>query len=294
MSSDTALAKAYRHCSNIADAHYENFPTASRLIRADLRPAVAAIYAFARHADDIADSNEHPLSMREKQLEAWETLLERCPHQAVDHPIMLALGDTICRHHLPIELLHDLITAFRMDLTIHRYASVEDLHYYCRYSANPIGRLMLALHGIDDSDALAASDAICTGLQLANFWQDICRDLADDRCYLALTWLQPHQLDHEALLEDRADSDAFRHALADAIVYTRGLFDQGERLLGYLPWRLRWQIAATLVGGRAILGAVARASDPRHQRPTLNKMDWIKLLFSIVYLALRPSTLAAH
>ncbi len=287
MTTETALAAAYRHCRELADAHYENFPTASRLIRADLRPAVAAIYAFARHADDIADNNSRPPQVREKELDAWETLLERCVRQEVDHPIMLALGDTIRRHHLPLAPLHDLITAFRMDLSIHRYATVGDLHYYCRHSANPVGRLVLALHGIDHPDALRASDAICTGLQLTNFWQDIRQDLADDRCYLALCWLEPYGLDHQQLLEDRADDAAFRRALADAIAHTRGLFVEGERLLAYLPWRLRLQIAATLAGGRAILDAIERAPDPRHQRPHLRRRDWLRLVFPVLLLAVR-------
>ncbi|MDQ6965031.1 MAG: squalene synthase HpnC [Mariprofundales bacterium] len=293
MLADSEVADAYRYCRDIANNHYENFPTASRLIQAELRPAVAAIYAFARHADDIADRNDRPVHVREKELEAWETLLERSPHQVVDHPILLALGDTVRRHDLPIELLHDLLTAFRMDLTIHRYSSVADLHYYCRYSANPVGRLMLALHGVDNPDALSASDDICSGLQLTNFWQDLCRDLADERCYLPLEWLQLYQLDHEQLLEDRADPEALRQALAHAISYTRGLFDRGERLLAYLPWRLRWQIAATLVGGRATLAAVERSPDPRHHRPLLTRREWILSLLSVVRTALHPARVSS-
>ncbi len=287
---DVDLLAAYQHCQQIASDHYENFPTASRLIRADLRPAVAAIYAFARHADDIADNNSTPLAVREKELDAWETLLERCTSQRVDHPIMLALGDTIHRHQLPAELLHDLLIAFRMDLSIHRYATVNDLHYYCRYSANPIGRLMLALHGIDDPTALAQSDAICSALQLANFWQDLSVDLSDDRSYLALEWLTRHGLDHEALLEDRADPALLRAALNDAMQYTRALFDQGEALLGQLPWRLRIQIAATVTGGRAIVDAVAGNDDPRHQRSTLSRSDWLRLLPAILRRTLLPAS----
>ncbi|MDX8408719.1 MAG: squalene synthase HpnC [Mariprofundales bacterium] len=291
---DAELLAAYRHCQQIAANHYENFPTASHLIRADLRPAVAAIYAFARHADDIADNGNVALTVREKELDGWETLLERCATQRVDHPIMLALGDTICRHQLPIELLHDLLIAFRMDLSIHRYATVADLHYYCRYSANPVGRLVLALHKIDDPAALAQSDAICSALQLANFWQDLSVDLTDGRSYLALEWLTCHGLDHEALLEDRADPVSLQASLTDAIQHTRSLFDQGEGLLIHLPWRLRVQIAATLAGGRAIVDAVARNADPRHQRSTLSRFDWLRLLPAIVRRTLFPRPILPH
>ncbi|MDQ6950099.1 MAG: squalene synthase HpnC [Mariprofundales bacterium] len=282
------LTAAYHHCQQLAAQHYENFPTASQLIRADLRPAVAAIYAFARHADDIADNAQIPISVREKELDAWDTLLERCTEGSVEHPIMLALGDTLRRHQLPVELLHDLLVAFRMDLTIHRYASTEDLHYYCHYSANPIGRLMLALHGINDPAALAQSDAICTGLQLANFWQDLSRDLPDGRSYLALEWLTPQHLDHEALLEGRAADEPLRAALQTAIHHTHGLFDRGAPLLSALPWRLRAQIAATLAGGRAILRAVARNPDPLRQRPDLQRSDWLRLAPGIVRNTLFP------
>ncbi len=287
---DTDRVKdAYRHCQRIADAHYENFPTASLLIRKDLRPAVAAIYAFARHADDIADNEQRPASVRKKELDAWETLLDRTPTESVDHPIMIAIGDTIRRHQLPISLLHDLITAFRMDLSIRRYATVADLHYYCRHSANPVGRLMLALYRIDDSSALSASDAICTALQMTNFWQDLSRDLPDGRSYLPLEWLEKEGLSHEALLEDRVDHAAIRRVLAIAIAHTEALFQKGEMLLDFLPWRMRLQIAATLCGGRTILSAVAHHDDPLHRRPALSRGAWLRLVPDVLILALQHS-----
>ncbi|RMH52488.1 MAG: squalene synthase HpnC [Zetaproteobacteria bacterium] len=271
------LAAAYRHCQRIARTHYENFPTASLFIRRPLRPAVAAIYAFARHADDIADDERRPASVREKELNAWETLLERARSQPVDHPIMLALGDAIRRHRLPVEPLHDLLTAFRMDLTIHRYATFGDLRYYCRHSANPVGRLLLALHAIDDQEALEESDAICTALQLTNFWQDLSRDLPMGRCYLPLEWLEDEGLDHEALLAGRPDPQATGRVIERAIGETEALFGQGQRLLQRLPWRLRLQIAATLRGGRAILAATAANPDPLHRRPVLTGGVWLRM-----------------
>ncbi|MDQ6965621.1 MAG: squalene/phytoene synthase family protein, partial [Mariprofundaceae bacterium] len=130
---DGHVLKSYQHCMALARSHYENFPTASRLIRADLRPAVAAIYAFARTADDIADEGTDTADKRLKQLDAWETLLERCEHDAVDHPVFLALGDATRRFDLPVSCLHDLLTAFRMDVSIHAYASLNELLFYCRH-----------------------------------------------------------------------------------------------------------------------------------------------------------------
>ncbi|MDX8407030.1 MAG: squalene/phytoene synthase family protein, partial [Mariprofundaceae bacterium] len=141
---ERTLSQAYQYCLTIARQHYENFPTASKLIRKDLRPAVAAIYAFARHADDLADEGQAPPRTRLKQIDAWETLLERCVDEPLEQPIFLALGDAIQRFNLPVEALHQLLIAFRMDVSLHAYASEDELMFYCAHSANPVGRLMLA------------------------------------------------------------------------------------------------------------------------------------------------------
>jgi len=175
-----------------------------------------------------------------------------------------------------------------MDLTIHRYATFGDLRYYCRYSAEPVGRLLLALHGIDDRQAMEQSDAICTALQLTNFWQDLSRDLPAGRSYLPLEWLEAEGLDHEALLADRADPRAAGRVLERAVDETEALFRQGESLLRRLPWRLRLQIAATLRGGRAILAATAANGDPLHRRPALTGGAWLRLAPRILADALNP------
>ena len=153
------LPQAYQHCLAVAQQHYENFPTASKLLRSDLRPAVAAIYAFARHADDLADEGDADAETRLKQIDAWETLLERSEtDEQVDHPVFLALGDSIRTRQLPIDELHNLLIAFRMDVSLHVYASLDELMFYCKHSANPLGRLMLALHKINDPQARFYSD----------------------------------------------------------------------------------------------------------------------------------------
>ena len=288
MSDSHDLKGAYQHCLRLARSHYENFPTASTLIRSDLRSSVAAIYAFSRQADDIADEGNVPAEKRLKQLDAWEALLERCQHEALDHPIFLALGDTIGRRKLPTAPLHDLITAFRMDVSIHSYATQDELMFYCRHSANPVGRLMLALYDIGEPEALSASDAICTGLQLANFWQDLSRDLPRGRCYLPDEWLQTAGLSSSEMLQGNADSEALRPAMAEAVQFTGNLFDRGQVLLKHLPFRLRLQISATLHGGRAILNKVAESEDPLHTRPELDKGQWRSMLIPILRDALFP------
>ncbi|MDX8390983.1 MAG: squalene synthase HpnC [Mariprofundaceae bacterium] len=271
---------SYQHCMALARNHYENFPTASRLIRADLRPAVAAIYAFARTADDFADEGCESADKRLKQLDAWEILLERCAREEVEHPIFLALGDAIRRHALPISCLHDLLTAFRMDVSIHAYSSFDELQFYCRHSANPVGRLVLALHNIDAPEALSASDAICTALQLANFWQDMSIDLANGRCYLPNDWLAEGALSSKDLLQEQQPENIEQHlepVIQNAVDSTREMMHQGQNILAYLPLRLRLQIAATTRGGLAILNKIDTAH-ALQKRPKLSTASWMKIV----------------
>jgi len=275
------IAEAYQHCMHIAREHYENFPVVSRLVRADLRPAVAAIYAFARHADDLADEGDIPPETRLKQLDAWETLLNRCISEPVDHPVFIALGDAIRRHRLPPDPLFDLLVAFRMDVSIHHYETTQELEFYCKHSANPVGRLILALHGIKKREAMHYSDALCTGLQLTNFWQDLSVDLQRGRHYLPAAWLQHSTEKHIPL-----DNAAVQPALKRAISWTDHFFCKGQQLLPLLPFRLRLQIAATLHGGRKILQRVAVNDSPLQQRPALKRSDWFAMVPTILFDAL--------
>ncbi|MBF0281814.1 MAG: squalene synthase HpnC [Zetaproteobacteria bacterium] len=278
-----SVDSAYQACIEIAQSHQENFPTASLLLPEKMRPAVAAIYAFARTADDIADEGSMASSERMHQLDAWEALLNRCDQQPVEHPIFLALGDTIEKFQLDKDDLVDLLTAFRMDTQMRHYYTWDDLHFYCKHSANPVGRLMLALYGIRDAKALQASDAICTALQLANFWQDLSIDLPRGRCYLPTNLLNQHQITWRELQNDGVDNATFQRLLQQAIAHTQQLFDQGWLLLPMLPWRLRLQISATLHGGLAILAQVRQSTDPLHRRPQLHTRRWIMMTPSIIW-----------
>ncbi len=271
------LEQSYQHCSDLARKHYENFPTASRLIRPELRPAVAAIYAFARTADDMADEGNDDPESRLKQLNAWETLLERCPDQELEHSVFLALGDAIRKHQLPAQSLHDLLTAFRMDISLHAYDSKQELLFYCRHSANPVGRLILALHSINHAQALAASDVLCTALQLANFWQDLSIDVPRERYYLPKTWLNKAGLNNEDLLSGNTSDEQIHKALEPAILLTQEMFRKGRALLPLLPFRLRLQISFTRRGGMAILSAVARSTNPIAKRPVLSFFSWLRI-----------------
>ena len=285
------LAQAYQHCLDIARNHYENFPTASKLLRSDLRPAVAAIYAFARHADDLADEGDATAETRIKQLDAWETLLERCEFdESIDHPVFMALGDAVRKRQLPIEELHNLLIAFRMDVTIHAYSSFDELRFYCKHSANPVGRLMLALHGVDNSEAIRCSDNICTALQLINFWQDLSIDLPKGRCYLPQTWLQESGLNSQDMLDGNISPEKLQTVLKHALQITSELLEDGVPLLPMLPFRLRLQIVATIHGARLMLGKIEKVTQPMEERATLSSGEWKTLLLPVLKDTLFPAS----
>ena len=288
MPNKLSIEQAYKHCQSIASEHYENFPTASLLLNKELRPAVAVIYAFARAADDFADEGDLTADERLKKLDDWEYQLDLCLQDKSDNSVFIALADVMRRHDLDAQLFRDLLTAFRMDVNFKGFASLADLMFYCKHSANPVGRLMLALHKIDEHKALKASDAICTALQLTNFWQDFKVDLPKGRCYLADEWLKPLHISREDVLSGKVGIAQLRPAIDQAIAETEALFTQGYVILVYLPFRLRMQIAATLAGGSSILAATKALSNPLQQRPTLTKLDWLKVSLSIVSMTLRP------
>ncbi len=280
--------QAYRYCKDIASQHYENFPTASLLLKAEYRPAVAVIYAFARAADDFADEGDMPKEERLQKLNEWEHELDQCLDNNSENPVFIALADVMKRFALDVQLFRDLLTAFRMDVNFSGFKHLEELKYYSKHSADPVGRLMLTLHGINNEQALRCSDAICTALQLTNFWQDFKIDLPRGRCYLATDWLEQAGVSRQALLAGEVSSDQLRPALDKAIAETAAMFNTGFGLLPYLPFRLRLQIAATLAGGMAVLRATSQLADPLHQRPTLSKLDWLKVSFNIALFTLFP------
>ncbi|MDQ6952367.1 MAG: squalene synthase HpnC [Mariprofundaceae bacterium] len=283
-----SLQEAYHYCQDLASQHYENFPTASKLIHASLRPAVAAIYAFARTADDIADEGLASPEERLQQLDAWEALLDTLPQSFEHQCIHIALNDAIQRFHLPLQALRDLLTAFRMDCRIQSYHQESELMQYCQYSANPVGRLMLALHGIHDAKALQASDAICTALQLCNFWQDFSVDHPKGRCYLPESWLQTHNITANQLIQGDVDIQQAHAPIQHAFDVTEALFHQGQELFPMLPFRLRLQIVATWHGGMSILKASQALDNPLSTRPKLHKKDWLIMLPKILWDALFP------
>lgn len=259
--------------------HYENFPVASLLVPARYRGAVIAIYRFARAADDIADEGEAPAAARHHALDAFSRGLDAIARgDRPAEPPFAALADAVREHGLPIGLLRDLLSAFGQDVDVTRYATFVDVLDYCRRSANPIGRLLLAMYRVDDAQALAESDAICTALQLANFWQDVAIDWRKGtRLYLPLEDLARFGVPLSQIATGVCDA-RFSQLMAFQTARTRALFDAGRPLVRRLPWRLGLELAAVIAGGLRVLERIdAVRGDVFSHRPVLGKRDWALL-----------------
>jgi hydroxysqualene synthase len=275
--------------------HYENFPVASLLCPAELRPAVRAIYGFARCADDLADEGDASPAQRLADLAAYRDDLRAIVAGAAPSPrwsaVFVALREALQAHRLPPVLLHDLLDAFEQDVVKQRYADRAELLDYCRRSANPVGRLLLHLYAIDDAPALAQSDAICGALQLINFWQDLGIDTARGRLYVPLADCMRHGVPAEALLT-RADSASARRLVAELVAWTRSLMQQGMPLPARLGGRIGFELRLVVQGGLRVLEKMERGGfDALRHRPTLGPADAPLLLWRALAMS-RPAPLA--
>lgn len=256
--------------------HYENFPVASLLLPPRLRPAVTAIYAFARSADDLADEGDASAAQRLAALQAYETQLDLIEAGApCEAPMFRRLQQTVREHKLPLQPLRDLLSAFRQDVVTARYARYEDLLDYCRRSANPVGTLMLHLYQTPDERNLRDSDAICSALQLINFWQDVAIDWQKARIYLPLEDLQRFDLGEEDIAAARCGNN-WRRLMQFEVERTRALMLSGAPLARRLPGRIGWELRLVVQGGLRILERIeAVRGDVFRQRPKLGKRDWL-------------------
>jgi len=279
---EAALTTAYAACQALAASHYENFPVASRLMPARLRPHVAAIYAFARTADDFADEPGREPEERLRLLDEWQRRLAgelfpdeplRPGTQCRPNLIFRALADTQARFDLPVELFHDLLSAFKQDVVTTRYESWADVLDYCRRSANPVGRLVLRLSGYRDEALDRASDAVCTALQLTNFWQDLAIDWPRGRLYVPQEAWQAAGAD-PAALEHRQMTPEWTTAMRACGERTRRLFADGRPVCDGVSGRLRYELRATWLGGSRILDRLAAVDfDVFTSRPSLGTAD---------------------
>jgi squalene synthase HpnC len=269
------IRDAYDQCRKLARRHYENFPTASLLVPRDKRDALAAIYAFARHADDIAD--EPGVEGRLGQLADWRKKLTDCYVGKSDHPVFIALGDAAERWQLSEIHFQNLVRAFEQDVTVNRHKDFASLLAYCTCSANPVGRLVLELFGHREDHLFILSDHICTALQLANFWQDVETDLSRDRIYLPLDDMARFDYSLDDLAARRTD-ERWRKLMEFEVERTWELFQKGKPLTEKAAPELRRQLRLTWLGGTAILERIREADyDAFHRRPKLGKLDFLRL-----------------
>ncbi|MEO6222479.1 MAG: squalene synthase HpnC [Vicinamibacterales bacterium] len=288
------VSDAYAICLNLARTHYENFPVASWLMPPAARPHIAAIYAFARIADDFADEGDRAPADRLMFLEDWQRRLDAAAVGDVevkghtDHiAVFIALAATLrvlqagtgSRAH---ELLSDLLSAFRQDVVTKRYDTWTEVLDYCRRSANPVGRLVLLVTGHNDEVVAARSDAVCTALQLTNFWQDLARDWANGRLYVPLDIVSTHHAQLDALDQKRWTPE-WGAALADVGQRTKALFTTGRPVADHLRGRLAWELRATWLGGHRILDRLAASDyDVFLARPSLTWRDAVSIAASVV------------
>jgi len=259
--------------------HYENFPVASILMPKRLRKPVAAIYHFARAADDIADEGELPDDERLQQLDGFR---DELMHIAADEtpllPLFKHLAIEITEHQLPMQPFHDLLDAFSQDVVKKRYATYDELLEYCRRSANPVGNLLLHLYEEATPVHLAYSDAICTALQLINFWQDVAKDFAISRIYLPLDDMARFGVS-EAQIAQGISDDNWRALMKFQVDRARALMLQGAALGSILTGRIGLEMRMIIAGGLRILDKLEAADyDMFRRRPVLRPFDWVIML----------------
>ena len=278
---------AYSYCKKLTLSHYENFPVGSLLIPSNKRKYIYSIYAFARTADDIADSDIYSKEEKLRLLDEYENELTNIELKRSvslkneSQNIFTALSNTTDELRIPIKEFRDLLTAFRQDAVKQRYNDFDELLSYSAYSANPIGHLVLYVFGFDpvkDEECFEHSDQVCTALQLTNFWQDVSVDLKIDRIYIPGKEMSEFNF-NEKMLFDKTENDDFRKMMKHLTERTRVLFEEGRKITDYVSGRLKYELKATIAGGMEILNKIEKINyNVLSQRVTISNIDKLKLL----------------
>jgi squalene synthase HpnC len=271
------LEEARAWCRRLAESHYENFHVASWFLPKRLRPHFHAIYAYCRVSDDLGDevgNREQSLAL----LDLWGAELDACYQGVTRHPVFVALAETIRACDIPKEPFADLLVAFRQDQTITRFATMDEVLGYCRYSANPVGRLVLYACGYRDAEHFALSDHTCSALQLANFWQDVRVDYQKDRIYLPRADMDRFEVD-ESTIGRGHFTPQFRELMRYEVDYARKMFHAGLPLIGMVDRELALDLNLFSSGGLEILRAIERQDyDVLRARPSISKSRKLALL----------------
>lgn len=272
-----SIEEAFAHCQRLAKGHYENFTVVSWFFPKALRPSMYAIYGFCRATDDLGDEAEGD---RPALLDEWERDLRRCYGGSPEHPVMIALQAAIRRHHMPIEPFLKLIEANRMDQRVKRHPTYQDVLHYCEHSANPVGHMVLSVFGYRDAERRRLSDATCTALQLANFWQDVRRDYALGRIYIPLEDMARFGYGEADLARGEYNAH-FRDLMAFEVQRARDLFHEGERLAPLVSGELRLDLKLFIMGGLSVLDAIQRQDyNVLTHRPQVSKGKKARLALS--------------
>jgi squalene synthase HpnC len=268
---------AFAHCERIASGHFENYPIAKRFVPAHLRPYVWSLYAFCRTADDFADEPRYA-GRRVEALDFWETQLERACHGEAEHPVFVALAETLDRCEIPVTPLRDLCTAYAMDLSVHRYPNYQALERYIAHSAHPVGRLVLYVFSYRDPSLHHYADDLCTGLQLAKICQDLAVDLRRDRIYLPEEDLRHFAVAEHDLFARRA-TPAIRDLLRFEVARARSYFERGRPLIDRVNRDLGFELALAYHAGTALLDKIEGVGyDVFSRRPQLSAADKAKMI----------------
>jgi squalene synthase HpnC len=290
--SPLSLRASNRYCRKLAKRHYENFTVASWLLPGRLRQHFYNVYAYCRWADDLADEVNDPQQSL-ALLDWWETQLSDCYRGQTVHPVFIALAETIESFKIPIDPFADLLSAFRQDQRVSRYEKMDHLLQYCRRSANPVGHLVLYLGECYSAERAVPADSICTGLQLANFCQDVAGDWDRGRIYLPQADCRRFEYT-EAMFVRRDCNEAFRRLMKEHVDRAEGFLRAGLPLIKMMPRDLRLDVALFIHGGLAILRAIRRQNfDVWTRRPRVSKMEKLRLFFNC-WRRLRKARIAEY
>ena len=281
------LDEARAWCKRLAESHYENFHVASWFLPADLRPHFHSIYAYCRVSDDLGDEVCDP-AQDMALLDLWGRELDACYEGRVRHPVFVALAETIRDCFIPKEPFADLLVAFRQDQKVTRFETIDDVLVYCRYSANPVGRLVLYACGESNEENVRLSDATCSALQLANFWQDVREDYARGRIYIPKNDMEVFRVS-EAQIAEGIVTPEFRGLMRCEVDYARSLFEQGLPLIGKVSRDLAPDLDLFSRGGLEVLRAIERQDyDVLTARPAISKSRKLALALRAVSGKLLP------
>jgi squalene synthase HpnC len=283
-----SLKEALAYCQHLAETHYENFHVATWFLPKPLRPHFHAIYAYCRIADDLGDEvGDHDAALA--LLDVWQRELDACYEGEARHPVFVALAKTIRECSIPKEPFADLLYAFRQDQSVARYETMDDVLAYCRYSANPVGRLVLYVCNEVSYENFHYSDATCSALQLANFWQDVRVDFAKDRVYLPQSSMRRFGVSDETIARGVA-TEEFREMLCHEVDFARSLFEEGLPLIASVRRDLAIDLDLFTRGGLEILRAIERSNyDVLSRRPVITKRTKMSLALRALGAKVLPS-----